>query len=195
MMLSHIGAPGDRVKRVAMRVSNSENHHLTNRKVMIITFHIGNRRIIMQPSSTEAAEALATMRASQARLAQAADCPPERHLAFAVVMGGLVATPVLPSFYAIIAEGVLLLGVALIVRWDRRRTGMFINGYRAGRTRPLTFLLLAAVLVLYMAGFWLVRDRGIWWGPLATGTVAAGVGYYASVVWKRVFRREMGLDA
>ena len=135
------------------------------------------------------------MRASQARLAIAADCPPERHFAFAALMGCLVATPILPSFYALLAESLLLLGVALIVRWDRRRTGMFINGYRAGRTRPLTFLLLAVVLALYATGFWLVRDRGIWWGSLATGAITAALGYYASVVWMRVFRQEMGLDA
>jgi len=149
----------------------------------------------MQPSSTEAAEALAAMRASQARLAQAADCPPSRHFAFAALMGGLIATPALPSFYALLAEGVLLLGVALVVRWDRRRTGMFINGYRAGRTRPLTFAILAVVLALYATGFWLARDRGIWWAPLATATVAAGIGYYASMLWQRVFRREMGVSA
>ncbi|MDB5710039.1 MAG: hypothetical protein JWL96_2109 [Sphingomonas bacterium] len=149
----------------------------------------------MQPSSTEAAEALAAMRASQARLAQAADCPPERHLAFAALMGGIIATPVLPFPYALLAEGLLLLGVGLVIRWDRRRTGMFINGYRAGRTRPLTFVLVAVIVILYMAGVWLVRDRGIWWAPLVTGTVAAGVGYYFSTVWQRIFRREMGLDA
>lgn len=149
----------------------------------------------MQPSSTEAAEALAAMRASQVRLAQAADCPPERHLAFAALMGGIIATPVLPFPYAILAEGLLLLGIGLVIRWDRRRTGMFINGYRAGRTRPLTFLLVAVIVVLYMAGVWLARDRGIWWAPLVTGAIAAGVGYYFSTVWQRIFRREMGLDA
>lgn len=162
---------------------------------MGITFHIGKRRSAVQPSSTEAAEALAAMRASQARLAEAANCPPARHLAFAGLIGGLIATPVLPMQYAILVEGMLLFGVGLVVRWDRRRTGMFINGYRRGRTRPLTFAMLAVVLALYMLGFWLVRDRGIWWAPLATGTVAAGFGYYASILWQRTFRREMGLDA
>jgi hypothetical protein len=149
----------------------------------------------MQPSSTEAAEALAAMRASQARLAVAADCPPARHLAFAGLMGGIIATPALPFPYALLAEGVLLLGVGLVVRWDRRRTGMFINGYRAGRTRPLTFLLVAVFVALYAAGVWLVRDRGIWWGPLVTGAVGGAIGYYFSILWQRVFRREMGLSA
>src|ERR1700761_2464211 len=129
------------------------SYDLTTRKVMGITFHIGNWRIVMQPSSTEAVEALAAMRASQARLALAADCPPARHLAFAVLMGGLVATPARPVYLALLAEGALLLGVGLVVRGDRRRTGMFINGSRAGRTRPLTFLLLAIVLALYVIGY------------------------------------------
>jgi len=149
----------------------------------------------MQPSSTEAAEALAAMRASQARLVAAAECPPQRHLAFAAVMGGLVATPALPTTYALLAEAVLLVCIVLIVRWDRRRTGMFINGYRAGRTRPLTFLLLAMMLALYATGMWLSLDRGVRWAPLVTGSIAAVIGYYKSVVWMRVFRREMGVSA
>jgi hypothetical protein len=176
-------------------LSALENYHLTIWKATLMAFHIGNWRIVMQPSSVEAAEALAAMRASQARLALAANCPPQRHFAFAVLLGGLVATPALRPFYALLAEGVLLIGIAVLVRWDRRRTGMFINGYRAGRTRPLTFLLLAVVLALYAAGFWLSRGRGLWWGPLATGAVAAAIAFQASVVWKRIFRREMGLTA
>jgi hypothetical protein len=171
----------------------------------IITCRIGKSRIllstletgeiIMQPSSTEAAEALAAMRASQARLVAAAECPPQRHLAFAAVMGGLVATPALPTTYALLAEAVLLVCIVLIVRWDRRRTGMFINGYRVGRTRPLTFLLLAMMLALYATGMWLSLDRGMRWAPLVTGSIAAVIGYYKSVVWMRVFRREMGVSA
>ena len=146
----------------------------------------------MQPSS---AEALAAMHASQARFVAAAERPPQRHLAFAAVMGGLGATPALPTAYALLAEAVLLACIVLIVRWNRRRTGMFISGYRAGRTRPLTFLLLAVMLALYATGMWLSLDRGIRWVPLVTGSIAAVIGYHKSVVWMRVFRREMGVDA
>ena len=149
----------------------------------------------MQPTSNEAAEALAAMRASQARLALAANCPPQRHFAFALLLGGLIATPALAPFHALLAEGVLLAGIALLVRWDRRRTGMFINGYRAGRTRPLTFLLLAIVLALYAGGVVLSRHYGLWWAPLAAGTAAAPIAFQASVMWKRIFRQEMGLTA
>ena len=149
----------------------------------------------MSPSSSDAAEALAAMQASQARLAAAANCPPERHLAFAGLLGGLVVTPALPTTWSLVAEGVILLGIVLVVRWDRRRTGMFINGYRAGRTRPVTFAMLAMFLMLYSASMWLARERGIQWASLPLGAVAAAAGYYASILWQRTFRREMGAGA
>ncbi|GAA0312861.1 hypothetical protein GCM10009087_23770 [Sphingomonas oligophenolica] len=149
----------------------------------------------MNPSSTDAAEALAAMHASQARLAAAANCPPERHLAFGALLGNLVATPALPTTWTLVAEGFILVGIVLVVRWDRRRTGMFINGYRSGRTRPVTFGMLAVFLILYSASTWLSRGLGIHWAPLALGAVAAAVGYYASVLWARIFKREMELGA
>ncbi len=149
----------------------------------------------MNPSSTEAAEALAAMHASQARLAAAANCPPERHLAFGALLGSLVATPALPTTWTLVAEGFIVLGIVLVVRWDRRRTGMFINGYRAGRTRPVTFGMLAVFLVLYSLSTWLARGLDIHWAPLPLGALAAAVGYYASVLWQRTFKREMGLGA
>jgi len=135
------------------------------------------------------------MQASKARLAAAADCPPERHLAFAGLLGGLVASPALPTNWTLIAEGVILLAIVLVVRWDRRRTGMFINGYRTGRTRPVTFAMLAVFLVLYSASTWLSRSLGIHWAPLPLGALAGAAGYYASVLWQRTFSREMGVGA
>jgi len=168
---------------------------LTNWKVKSITFHIGKGDSFVNPSSTDAAAALAAMQASQARLAAAADCPPERHLAFAGLLGGLVATPALPTAWTLVAEAVILLGIILIVRWDRRRTGMFINGYRTGRTRPVTFGMLAVFLVLYSVSTWLSRSLGIHRAPLPLGVVAGAFGYYASVLWQRIFRRELGVGA
>lgn len=149
----------------------------------------------MQPSSAEATEALAAMHASQARLAAAADCPPQRHLIFGLLIGGLVATPALPTFYTLVAEAFIIIGIALVARWDRRRTGMFINGYRAGKTRPVTFAMLGAFLVLYAASVWLSRSEGLRWASLICGVIAVAVGYGASIQWQRTFRREMGLDA
>jgi hypothetical protein len=147
------------------------------------------------PTSTEAAEALAAMQASQARLATAADCPPERHLIFGTLIGALVLTPALPTPLMFALEAVVLIGIGLVVRWDRRRTGMFINGYRRGKTRWVTFSMLAAFLALYAASTLFAFDWHLPWGSVACGVITAIMGYFASVQWQRVFRREMGLDA
>jgi hypothetical protein len=149
----------------------------------------------MTLSSDEANAALAGMRASQARLAKAANCPPERHLAFALLMGAFVTLPAFSNGVAIALEVVLGCCIAAIVVWDRWRTGMFINGYRAGRTRPLTFTLLAVMLVFLTLSFWLARDLLIGWAPFALGVLATAISYLFSVQWKKIFRQELGVNS
>ena len=139
----------------------------------------------------EADEALAAVRQGRAGLLQAAECPPSRHLAFAAVMGGYVAAPALPLGPRLAALALVLVAVALIVRWDKRRTGVFVNGYRAGRTRWVTLAMLALVLPMYGVGSFLRDERGLWWVPLAMALPAAVVAYAGSNWWMRVFRGEM----
>ena len=146
----------------------------------------------MSPSSSDAAEALAAMQASQARLAAAAHCPPERHFAFAGLLGGLVVTPALPTIWSLVAEGVILLGIVLVVRWDRRRTGMFINGYRRGKTRWVTFAMLAAIIGLYALSAHAAISNGDRVTPAILGVVTAIIATLGSVQWQRVFLRELG---
>src|SRR5450631_927410 len=102
--------------------------------------------------ASEAAAALSAMQDSRARLAAAANCPPERHLAFAVLLGGVVAAQAAPPIGTLIIEALLAVGGVLVFIWDRKRTGMFINGYRAGRTRPMTLSLIAVTLALGALG-------------------------------------------
>lgn len=149
----------------------------------------------MSLSPNDAADALAALKASQARLAQAAECPPQRHAAFAAIMGCFVALPVLSDMMMLMAEVVLLPLMALVIIWDRRRTGMFINGYRRGRTRPLAFTLLALMLVMLALSYWFSRGLDMRWASLVLAVVAAAIGYAFSRQWQRVFRREMGVAA
>lgn len=145
----------------------------------------------MTPSSGDAKSALEAMRASRERLAAAAECPPARHLAFAGLMGGYVASSAAPQHVALVIEGLLLVGVALIFAWDRRRMGVFVNGYRAGRTRTLTYAILIFTLASWGLGYWLSYERGLAWAPLALGVVAAVVAWFASRAWARIFHREL----
>src|SRR5271168_2566111 len=121
----------------------------------------------MPIQADEAAAALSAMQASRENLAKAAamSCPPERHLAFAGLMGGLVASQAADGVVVLALEAALICGVALVIMWDRRRTGMFINGYRAGPTRPITFAMLALALSTLALCDWLKFGQGIGWAP------------------------------
>ena len=141
--------------------------------------------------ATEAAAALSAMQESRARLAAAANCPPERHLAFAGLLGGLVAAQAAPPAITMMLEAVFIVGVGLVIAWDRKRTGMFINGYRAGRTRPLTFGLLAVSLALAALGVWLKESYGLVWAPVICGVVVAVFAYVMSMTWQNLYRREL----
>lgn len=145
----------------------------------------------MSLNPTEAAQSLEAMRTSREKLAAAANCPPERTLAFAGLLGALVASQAAPPPGTLAIEAALMLAVPLILLWDRRRTGMFINGYRNGRTRPLTFGLLAFALALGALGVWMKHGVGLWWGPIPCGIVVAAVAYVASERWMRIYRREL----
>jgi hypothetical protein len=145
----------------------------------------------MTIESTEAAAALDAMRQSRERLAAAANCPPARHLAFAGILGGLVASQAAPPFATMAIEAVLLVGVALVVLWDRRRTGMFINGYRAGRTRLVTFGMLGFALVVLALTTWLKIEQHMIWAPVVGGLVVAAAAYYGSAAWQRIYLREL----
>jgi hypothetical protein len=145
----------------------------------------------MSTQAEEAAAALTAMQESRERLAAAATCPPARHLAFAGMMGGMVASQAAPGAMVMVCEALLLVGVALIIMWDRRRTGMFINGYRAGPTRPVTFALLVFALAALALCDWLMFSLHIGWAPLVGGVVVAVVAYFASSIWQRIYLRDL----
>jgi hypothetical protein len=148
---------------------------------------------IMSTQADEAAAALTAMQESRDNLAAiaAASCPPARHLAFAGLMGGMVASQAAPGSWVLVCEASLLVGIALVIMWDRRRTGMFINGYRAGPTRPITFSMLAFALSTMALCDWLMFSRGVGWAPLVGGAVVALVGYFASSIWQRIYLRDL----
>lgn len=145
-------------------------------------------------NSNDAAAALDAMQATRMKLAAASDAPPSRHLAFAALEAALVAAPALPFLVRIVVIVCALAAIPAIIRWDRRRTGMFISGYRAGRTRRVLAVLLLAILSLYLLSTWLAFDRHSVWGPLALAALTGVVAYFGSIWWCRVFRQEM-MDA
>lgn len=145
----------------------------------------------MTDITNDPAASLRAVRQGRENLLAAVDCPPSRHFAFAALIGCYVAMPALALPARIAALALIVVSIALVVRWDKRRMGMFVSGYRAGRTRRVAAAMLAVVLPMYMLGNWLADEDGLRWPALAMAMPAAIFGYAMSGVWMRVFRREM----
>jgi hypothetical protein len=147
----------------------------------------------MSMTYEEARAALAAKSLAEQDLARLGTCPPWRHAAFAALETALVVTPLVPvtARFAILA--LAFFGIFLIVRSDRRRLGVFINGYRRGRTRMVVVPLLLAVLGLYALSTFAALEWHLPWVSLACAVITFPVCYVGSVVWQQVFRRELGL--
>ena len=139
----------------------------------------------------QAMAALEATREAERQLAAAVACPPWRHALFGAIMGALVATPALPLALRFGALVLILIAIAMIVQADRRRMGMFVNGYRRGRTLFVAIPLLAATLVLYLFSA-RAGAAGDLLTPLWLGLAAFVVAVVGSVAWQRVFVRELG---
>jgi hypothetical protein len=142
--------------------------------------------------SREAAAAVAAIEGAEARLAeQIGACPPWRHAAFGLIIAVMVGSLALPLPLQSAGTAIGLALVAIVVSYDRRRYGVFINGYRRGRTLPLTMLLLVVTLAMMVAQL-CVRWRGLpGWESVALAALAFVFGTGASVVWQGVFLREL----
>ena len=139
----------------------------------------------------EALSALNAKRQAEAQIARAANCPPWRHAVFGLMMSGLVMSPAFetPVRFAILAA--LFCLIPIIVQSDRRRMGMFINGYRRGKTRLVAIGIVIVEMALYSVGLVRGLEHHDHVTPLALGLVAFAIGIAGSMLWQRVFVREM----
>jgi len=131
----------------------------------------------------EAARSLDMMRAARGMLAARTRWSSARHAAVGLLLGGLIAG------YVVVVV-CLAVTVAIVAR-DRQRDGFFVNGYRTGRTRPITFALAAIAFAALVSAISLKQRYGLDWAPVAIGIVLAIVATIVSIVWERVYRQEL----
>ena len=143
-------------------------------------------------SPAEARAALDQVDAARARLAEVGVCPPWRHAAFGAVMALLVGGAGFGASIQSACTPIALCGIALIAAYDRRRYGVFINGYRRGATLGFTIGLLLTMLGLLVAQIWLREEHVAIAVRLAITAAAFILATAGSVVWSRIFRRELG---
>ena len=142
----------------------------------------------------DAAAALAEVDRTQSRLAERARWPFHRHAMFGLAEGLIVAgvaQPVTQAGAMIVAAMAL---IAVCVAEDRRRDGMFVSGWQAGPTRPLTILLTLFVVAMAV-GAAIVRD-GTNAQPIGflLGAVTFAVCTAASLRWEKIYRAALGRE-
>lgn len=141
----------------------------------------------------EARAALAAKTLAEHEVARLGTCPPWRHAAFAAIEAALVISPAAGTTGQFATTAAALCAIALVVRADRRRLGVFINGYRRGRTRLVAFGLLVLLLPMFALSNWAALDLHRPALSVLAAAATFGFCYVGSVLWQRVFRRELGL--
>ena len=140
---------------------------------------------------SEALSALDAKRQAEAEMARAATCPPWRHGIFGLLMGALVASPAFDFPIRMLILILILCSIPLIVNSDRKRMGMFINGYRRGKTRVVAIGILVVELSLYAVSVFRAFDHHDHVTPLLLGVSGVLIGIAGSMLWQRVFVQEM----
>ena len=92
----------------------------------------------------DARSALEAKRQAEAQMARAATCPPWRHAVFGLMMGGWLRARPSNCRSESRSWSLLLRRIPIIIHSDRKRMGMFINGYRRGKTRIVALGILAS---------------------------------------------------
>lgn len=141
----------------------------------------------------EAQAALQAVRHTNDQLAdlQAHACPPWRHAAFGAVEAVLVLGASANGWPMWVLYSLSMLCAVVLMRSDRRRTGTWVNGWRRGRTLPLTAALCVAIAGLI---FWARQDY-LQPFPSPSGLAAAAVafigGTLASLWWQHIYIAEL----
>lgn len=139
----------------------------------------------------EAGAALDAVSSAKRSVAAASAAPLWRHAAFGLVMALLIMSVAAGQPFWLLPWALSMIGMAILFWWDRRQTGMFVNGYRCGRTLPLTFALLIVSVGLAVAAGRL-NLHGEPMLALLTVPAAFVVALVTSLWWERIFLAEMG---
>jgi hypothetical protein len=147
----------------------------------------------MSTQKEEALQALAAKGEVEHNLANLTHCPPLRHAAFGAIVAALVSMPALSLHLRFVALVLIFAAIFLVAQWDKRRLGVFINGYRRGKTRMVAIPMLVVILGLYYTSYYLSTLNKSPWINFALGAVAFVVSYVGSMIWQRVFVSELSV--
>ena len=148
----------------------------------------------MSISESERREQLELIAAANRRMAEQAKAPEWYHWTLGVLIGGLCAAQELPMPWPAAYYPVALIGMVWLMRAYRRHTGMWIPGYRAGRTRWVAFSAAGIGGLIFIAAIVITRKTSLHGVYLAGGALIAIAGTLRGYAWEKAYRRDLGVE-
>lgn len=110
--------------------------------------------------------------------------------AWLAIIAGLVLAMALPPLY----KTLLIIGLAAalggLMAAYRKRHGMWVSGYRSGKTRTIS-VILVVVLAGIMFGAWFAHDHlDIWWVVPAGAAAGVVISFVFGRLWMWAYRVE-----
>ncbi len=139
----------------------------------------------------DALRMLAEVEAANTDLAERAKAPIWYHPALGLLAGGMVAVQTQPILAKFIYYAVFLVGLVLLVRAYKRHTGMWVSGYRAGRTRWVAIGLAILTTLCAAISVWLALERDVVAAPWVFGALVAVIVTIGGFVWEAAFRADL----
>jgi len=135
--------------------------------------------------------ALALAERTRDRMLERAATPPWYAPLYGLCCGLIVAGGGSPQPWGMLLVATGILSVALLYwRWTTR-SGLSVNGYRAGATRVIAVGLAVALVSLLMAGLVLRERLGLVWAPFLCGAAGALIAAFASAAWDKAWRAQI----
>lgn len=137
------------------------------------------------------ADAIAIREAARRNMVSRAKTPWWYAPLYGLGCGGMIASIALPL--AFIPLGVVACSMLILsgyMAWSHA-SGLSVNGYRRGRTLPVTIMLIIAFVLFGGAAAALRFAAGLGWAPLACGIAFAPVAGLASAAWDRAWRADI----
>ena len=140
----------------------------------------------------EAQAALEAVRNTDRQMAEKMSWPLWRHAAAGALQALFVITWATPMPFGALTMGLALAGIWLIGASDRKRHGMFVNGWSSKAARPAVLLAVAITLAGFVAIFFLGDGINRWtpFAPPVAGAVFVGV-TLSSLWWQKLYQGEL----
>lgn len=109
-----------------------------------------------------------------------------------VYIGGLVLSMALPTPINFLAIALLLFGLIKAMNLYQERYGVWVSGFRPGKTRVISAVLAVLLIVTLLAVSYFRHQQGLIWPAFPAAVIAMSLSYVLARMWMRAYRREIG---